>query len=1129
MNPQTKANFIKDFKTSTKIIDEMSEKYFSLRKVNVLSTGKPIKKIFHVADIHIRRSNERFVEYCTVFENFHKILDERRNEDSLLVVCGDILHEKKGYSKESLKLFFNFFNKVNMPIIVIMGNHDGLIDNKSNYDQLDVLFEQTELKKVHYLKKSGIYSYNNINFAVSSCFDKKFIFKRYLPKDDKISISLFHGLVCSKEESKIFNTKNTRVIDMFDGFDYSLLGDIHTHKYLSQTIAYPGSLIQQSLSESFKGHGFIEWDIENKKSNFIEVENKYGHIKLCFVDNVLSERDEIPLHAKITINLVNSTKELCISKVNELTGNCKSYSLNWKKVEKKEKEVDGKKNEQQQTNFLDIESLIRKYCIENGNTQKEAEEICTLHKTLTERIKGFATQKTEVVSWKLLQLKFENIFSYGSGNIINFNSYHENEIIGVIGPNHYGKSSIIDILLYTLYDKCSRKIPKKELINKRKNKLSCECTIFSEGIYYKISKTLERGKKNTASTIFLSKSSDGKNYKYISIENITHATSIIESIVGNYDNFVKCNISLQDGENFIHMGHTDKINYLKEVASIDIFDDYESLAKDMKKKYTTESKIYKTQLANVNIHRMKTLIKTMDDRIQRLKAEIKEADKIDSLRNEIDELRKKCISNTKSIVLNTSPEKKIIEFEKKIENNKQQLSLLNEKLKSYATFVDNPDLIKEKESVEKNIYRIEKEIMNIKYSLSSLTSETEDSIQEKISQLSKPSINYETEENISSLEAKKKYLLKTLSQKKINAEKFDNFEYDKNCKFCVSNPFTKQAEEEKKKISEIEKKIEACEKNIEYAKYISSFNSLSTKLEEAKKKIQGKKKIEELENKLKKLREIDYDKLLADHFSYYKLKNEISSVTDSIILKEKQINYCKNIILEIEIEQKQKILSSISQKIKTLKNSLTKQKLERQTTEVNLNHYIKIEEAMKKIIINLELVTKYLKVIDKKGLPYNLLSQVIQEIENTANMYLEFNTSFKIAIKGDSSAKSINRVNSSKTSISIVKIENQEKNKIPNELNLHSCSGFEKFIIGFAIRLALTDICNKNKPNFMMIDEGFSCMDDANLLGVKSLLTKLKEKFDFTIVISHLDTMKDCCDKYIHIEKKNNSGDSFIC
>ena len=45
-----------------------------------------------------------------------------------------------------------------------------------------------------------------------------------------------------------------------------------------------------------------------------------------------------------------------------------------------------------------------------------------------------------------------------------------------------------------------------------------------------------------------------------------------------------------------------------------------------------------------------------------------------------------------------------------------------------------------------------------------------------------------------------------------------------------------------------------------------------------------------------------------------------------------------------------------------------------------------------------------------------------------------------------------------------------------------------------------------------MIDEGFGTLDSENLQSLFMLFTYLKTQFDFVMVISHIDSMRDVVD-----------------
>jgi DNA repair exonuclease SbcCD ATPase subunit len=79
----------------------------------------------------------------------------------------------------------------------------------------------------------------------------------------------------------------------------------------------------------------------------------------------------------------------------------------------------------------------------------------------------------------------------------------------------------------------------------------------------------------------------------------------------------------------------------------------------------------------------------------------------------------------------------------------------------------------------------------------------------------------------------------------------------------------------------------------------------------------------------------------------------------------------------------------------------------------------------------------------------------------------------------------------------------------------------EKFICALALRVALINISNLPRPNFLVVDEGMGALDSDNMAMVHALFDYLKTNFEFIIVISHLDAMRDMVDKQIEIKKVN--------
>ena len=169
---------------------------------------------------------------------------------------------------------------------------------------------------------------------------------------------------------------------------------------------------------------------------------------------------------------------------------------------------------------------------------------------------------------------------------------------------------------------------------------------------------------------------------------------------------------------------------------------------------------------------------------------------------------------------------------------------------------------------------------------------------------------------------------------------------------------------------------------------------------------------------------------------------------------------------------------------------------------------------------NLTLFTIYRKAL--KQLPYLLLAKIQPFLEKKVNDLLSIITDF--TLKFDMSDSKIDIY----IDRSIYSQRGETKGIRPDRhILVNNASGFERFISSLAIRLALLDISNLPKLNFMAIDEGWSCFDTTNLNNVGQILDYLKTKFDFILTISHLSEIKQYCDKMIGL-KKDDKGFSKI-
>ena len=88
------------------------------------------------------------------------------------------------------------------------------------------------------------------------------------------------------------------------------------------------------------------------------------------------------------------------------------------------------------------------------------------------------------------------------------------------------------------------------------------------------------------------------------------------------------------------------------------------------------------------------------------------------------------------------------------------------------------------------------------------------------------------------------------------------------------------------------------------------------------------------------------------------------------------------------------------------------------------------------------------------------------------------------------------------------------------EWPLNLSSGMEKFVSSIAIRVALINISNLPRPDFLAIDEGFGTLDQDNLNSLSMLFDYLKTQFRFILIISHIEVLRDVVDNLVEIRKE---------
>ena len=146
----------------------------------------------------------------------------------------------------------------------------------------------------------------------------------------------------------------------------------------------------------------------------------------------------------------------------------------------------------------------------------------------------------------------------------------------------------------------------------------------------------------------------------------------------------------------------------------------------------------------------------------------------------------------------------------------------------------------------------------------------------------------------------------------------------------------------------------------------------------------------------------------------------------------------------------------------------------------------------------------YCKAMYKDGIPYRLISKAVPYIQHQANLILNQIADFQIEL--DTDGKNIN---------AFIQYEDEK-------WALELSSGMERFMSSIAIRIALIKITNLPKPDFIAIDEGLGVLDSTNLNSMHTLFTHIKDVFRFSLIISHIDVVRDMVDNILTIDRKGD-------
>ena len=1024
-----------------------------------------IDRICHISDVHIR-TLKRHREYKQVFENMFDHIACNCTDNSIAVVTGDIVHSKLDMSPELINMLVDFFDGFMIPTVVILGNHDMNLNNMHRTDAISPILNVIKNPNVIFIRENGLFEIAGVVFNHMAVDVPP---SEYIKADQfkaAYKIALHHGAVNSAKTDIGYQISNEHVgVELFDGHDITLLGDIHKPaQFLNDagTVAYPGSLIQQNHGEALD-HGILVWDLPDRHAEFVQIENDYGYVTLeCEGTNIVKAPHRIPKKPRIRIKF-NDTSAADMKKLIAVIR--KKYDVQDITIQRNTNNVSAETTSSFAIgNVRDVEyqnTLITDYIATNfpQATTEETDAIRHINRTINSKLP--AVESVRHMTWHPIQFEFDNMFSYGEGNIINFENMQD--VCGLFAANTSGKSSLLDAITYTIFDKCSKTGKAHEVLNNKKSTFRGKFTFEMNGVTYTIERTGIK-QKNGHVKVLVDFYTDTEN---LNGEERSDTNKSIRRYLGTYDDFILTAFSLQaDNNNFIEKSQRERKDLLSQFLDITVFEQLYQLASDEIKETAGKLKEYKkTDFADIILQNDAVISSNQDNIIE-----------LEQQENELQNHRN--VAQDKIVTL--------IETKLPTTYNGPDVTKL---------YKQESELIKKIDSLQTDIDQSEQLLEELKTQDSTIKKEIrtydETGLLEQLDRLQIFNDNLEKIEN----DIKKQQGVVNAKQEKIKHLK--SHEYDPNCKYCTSNVFVQNAIEAQNTIDQ-DRDVLADLQNVkqdisyeiallqQYEHRYSELTTLKTYLQNNQSAIEKLElQLQIIENELQ-TKESELETCLE--------RQELFHQNATAIIHNQQVD-SKIATCKSNIETYTEKIKSTQDTIKSLFGAIEVAKTNKAAALTQLESYQQLETEYKAY-------EYYLQTVKRDGIPYELISKAMPKIETEINNVLNQVVDFNMVLQSD--GKNINGY-----------IIYDEDNFWPLELT----SGMERFISSLAIRIALINVSALPRPNFIAIDEGWGSLDAEHISAVVNLFDYFRIKFDFSVIISHVDSMRDMVDNLIEVNK----------
>ena len=1026
-------------------------------------------KFAHIADTHIRNLKFHY-EYKAVFEQLYERL-KQENVD-YIIHCGDIAHTKTQISPEFVEMCSGFFRNLESiaPTYVILGNHDGNLKNSSRQDALSPIVQALALPNLYLLKDSGETILDDrFCLNVLSVFDED---NWTQPTDkDKINIALYHGSISGVKTDIGWTMENgEHDVNIFNNFDFAFLGDIHKTNQaldLKGRIRYCGSTIQQNHGET-NDKGMLLWDIRDKwdwDCKHVAFKNpKPFHTIVLTPTGKMPRRLAVPKNARLRLVSENNLPLDAMRRALDIAKHrFKPESISFlNRAAGQRGDVEDLTSGLELENLRDVsiqEELMDEYL---KDYQADSDTMDTIY-NLNRRYNKIVEDNEEIsrnVKWKINSFKWDNLFNYGEDNSINFANL--SGIIGIFGKNFSGKSSIIDAALYTMFNTTTKNERKNlNLINQNKAFGRGELEIQIGTNRYTITRASEKYTKKLKGDETIEAKTD------LNFEVLDEVTGEVTSLNGTTRNKTDANIRKHFGafEDF------SMSSLSSQHGAFTFIDEGSTKRKEIIAKFLDlEFFDQKFKLAKEDSQETKVLLKKSADR---------EFDtEIEKVEEELQKAKEQTDNNIKTCST----------LKQEIGVLEDEMKVLEARIASVPTqYIDITDVVSESENKKYQIRKMDEVLATANEELKTKIEKLEkanglissydiDDLRKKKEEIDKLTNAIDKLNNQITNINKKRDLLAGIPC----GDEFPTCRFIKDAHDAVlgSEAVEITLAETTKDLSQMDS--ETINRRIEQYTKIKDFKqgletdvgSLQLRIEKATNtKANLANELAVIEERIK---EYNDNKELIENLE--KMIAQKVDCQDRINKAEKKIDNCEKKTLDLY-----KTIGSKEQMLETL----TQEKAD----------YLRLQTEYAAYDL-------FMRCMHPNGIAYDVIKKKIPVINQEMAKILANIVEFEIFFES----------NGNKLDIFIKHARHDPR---PIEMS----SGAEKTMAAMAIRLALLSVSSLPVSDTFILDEPGTALDEENMEGFIRILELIKVYFKNVLLISHLDSLKDCVDMQIVIDK----------